>query len=181
MAKRNDMIVNVLIAMLVAYSCYYIYTQYYSHGEFMEEQLAGVAEEVVEAAGVAEEAIVAPVAPKKSNVPSAYDTEASTNLTLTKPQEANIPLPECAQNKAFVSTNLLPKDAPKQDNFAEFSPAGGNFVDSSKFIIGAVSQTTRNANLQLRSEPANPRTKASPWLQSTILPEDSRRSMEIGN
>ena len=38
----------------------------------------------------------------------------------------------------------------------------------------------RNANLQLRSEPANPQVKVSPWLQSTIEPDTNRRPLEIG-
>ena len=38
----------------------------------------------------------------------------------------------------------------------------------------------RNPNLQIRSEPANPQVKVSPWLQSTIEPDSNRRPLEIG-
>ena len=41
-------------------------------------------------------------------------------------------------------------------------------------------QSLRNANRQLRSEPANPQVKVSPWLQSTIEPDTDRKPLEIG-
>jgi len=83
----------------------------------------------------------------------------------------------------FVSSHLLPKGDTKLDEkFDEFSPSmlkGKNFLEADRFI-GAQSQSLRNANQQLRSEPMNPQTVVSPWLQSTILP-DERRPMEIGS
>ena len=44
--------------------------------------------------------------------------------------------------------------------------------------IDTVGSSLRNANLQLRSEPANPRAAVSPWSQSTIDPDLSRRPLE---
>ena len=38
----------------------------------------------------------------------------------------------------------------------------------------------RNANLQVRSEPPNPTTKVSPWLETTIEPDTMRLPLEIG-
>ena len=46
--------------------------------------------------------------------------------------------------------------------------------------INTVGQSLRNANLQLRSEPANPQLAVSPWGNSTIGPDMSRRPLEIG-
>ena len=46
--------------------------------------------------------------------------------------------------------------------------------------VNTVGQSLRNANLQLRSEPANPQVKVSPWLQSTIDPDSNRKPLEIG-
>lgn len=58
---------------------------------------------------------------------------------------------------------------------------GQNFLEADRFIgINAVGQTLRNANLQLRSEPPNPQVVVSPWLNTTIAPDVSRRYFEIG-
>ena len=96
----------------------------------------------------------------------------------------NIELPSCSQ---FVSSNLLPKDDPKLDeNFSEFSPAkdlqGQSFIDTNKYSIGMQSQTLRNANHQLRSDPpiSNTMECASPWNKSTISAE-ARRPLTIGS
>ena len=96
-------------------------------------------------------------------------------------QEIN--LPTCTQ---FVSSNLLPKDDPKLDaSFTEFSPAkdleGQSFIDTNKYAIGMQSQTLRNANHQLRSDPPISSTMAcaSPWNNTTIDQEE-RRPLSIG-
>ena len=95
-----------------------------------------------------------------------------------------IDLPSCSQ---FVSSNLLPKDDPKLDeNFSEFSPAkdlqGQSFIDTNKYAIGMQSQTLRNANHQLRSDPpiSNTMECASPWNNTTISAE-ARRPLSIGS
>jgi hypothetical protein len=46
--------------------------------------------------------------------------------------------------------------------------------------IDTVGQTLRNANLQLRSEPPNPRNNVGPWNNATIEPDLSRPSFELG-
>ena len=46
--------------------------------------------------------------------------------------------------------------------------------------INTVGQSLRNANLQLRSEPANPQLNVGPWNQSTIAADTMRRPLEIG-
>ena len=91
----------------------------------------------------------------------------------------------CDQNKIpFLSSNLLPKEDPKlQDDFSEFAPkasdiSGANFLDSDRFTMS--SQTTRNANMGLRSEPPNPRNIVTPWMMSTIEPDTTRKPLEIG-
>ena len=97
---------------------------------------------------------------------------------------SNMDVPSCAQ---FVSSNLLPKDDPKLDNtFSEFSPAkdlqGQSFIDSNKYAIGMQSQTLRNANHQLRSDPpiSNTMECSSPWNNTTIVAEQ-RRPLSIGS
>ena len=126
-----------------------------------------------------------PLTVKKSveaNVPLAYDnTEAQ--MDFTNPESSKIDLGKCGGGQ-FLSTNLLPKEDPKlDDSFAEFKPKpiAGNFIDAHKYAIGTQSQSLRNGNLQLRSEPANPQTMVCPWSQSTINPDANRPQLEIGS
>ena len=46
--------------------------------------------------------------------------------------------------------------------------------------IDTIGSTLRNSNLQLRSEPPNPTSKVSPWMNSTIEPDLMRVPLEIG-
>ena len=45
--------------------------------------------------------------------------------------------------------------------------------------VDTVGQTLRNANQQLRSEPANPQVPVSPFMNSTIAPDYMRKPLEI--
>ena len=48
--------------------------------------------------------------------------------------------------------------------------------------INTVGSSLRNANLQLRSEPANPKTATNcPWNISTIETDKFRKQLEIGS
>ena len=80
---------------------------------------------------------------------------------------------------------LLPKDT--NSKWAQVNPSSQGNLGDQNFLtaayhvgINTVGQTMRNANLQLRSEPANPRDKVSPWQQTTIEPDSNRRPLEIG-
>lgn len=46
--------------------------------------------------------------------------------------------------------------------------------------INTVGNSLRNANLQLRSDPAIPQANVGPWSQSTISPDVNRKQLEIG-
>lgn len=79
---------------------------------------------------------------------------------------------------------LLPKDNNSMWNQVNPSGEGSlkdrNFLQSGFHIgINTVGQTLRNPNLQLRSEPPCPQVKVSPWMNSTIEPDVSRRPFEI--
>lgn len=85
----------------------------------------------------------------------------------------------------LTADDLLPQD--KSSVWASVNPEGEGSLANKNFLqagfhigINTVGQTLRNANLQLRSEPPNPQVQVSPWLQSTIEPDVSRRPMEIG-
>jgi hypothetical protein len=81
--------------------------------------------------------------------------------------------------------DLLPKDVNSQ--WANLNPAGGADFKQVSFLkagyhygINTVGSSLRNANLQERSEPANPTTVVSPWQNTTIEPDLMRVPMEIG-
>ncbi len=81
---------------------------------------------------------------------------------------------------------LLPRDTNSQ--WAQLNPAGKGDLANMNLLkagyhigIDTVGQTLRNANLQIRSEPPNPRVNTGPWLQSTIEPDLMRPPLEIGS
>ncbi len=80
---------------------------------------------------------------------------------------------------------LLPKEVPVSDDFGQFSTeailSGQNYLDP-RAQIGypeTVGGTLRNANLQIRSEPANPRDPVSIWNLSTIVADKMRPQFEL--
>ena len=88
-------------------------------------------------------------------------------------------------NKQYDPSELLPKDINSQ--WAQLNPAGSadfknvNLLKAGSLIgIDTVGSTLRNANLQERSEPPNPTTSVSPWLNTTIEPDLMRLPLEIG-
>lgn len=90
-----------------------------------------------------------------------------------------------APEVSLSSAALLPKEVPVTDDFGQFSTeqilSGQNYLDP-RGQIGypeTVGGTLRNANLQIRSEPANPRDAVSIWNLSTITPEEMRPLFEI--
>jgi len=95
----------------------------------------------------------------------------------------------CFPRDRLTATDLLPKDA-ANSRWAQLNPSGQGDVSDQNFLtagyhVGVDTQgsSLKNANLQLRSEPANPQINVSPWMQSTITPSDvgtGRRPLEIG-
>jgi len=90
------------------------------------------------------------------------------------------------QQTVLSPTELLPKGG-LGASWAATNPVGlgdlkgGNFLSSGYHAgINTVSTTLRNANLDLRSDPPNPRGAVSPFLNSTIEPDLYRRALEIG-
>ena len=91
---------------------------------------------------------------------------------------------------SFPKDQLTAEELLPQNNsslWAQVNPSGEgslkdrNFLQSGYHIgINTVGQTLRNANLQLRSEPPCPQVRVSPWIQSTIEPDVSRKPFEIG-
>ena len=99
-------------------------------------------------------------------------------------QDENLPN-DCFPKDRLVAEDLLPKDG-ANEKWARVNPAGQGDVDDKNYLsagyltgINTVSGTLRNANLQIRSEPPNPRARVSVWQQSTIEPDLNRRPFEI--
>jgi len=85
------------------------------------------------------------------------------------------------------NVGLIPKEVVTTEDFGQFSPdailSGQNFLDP-RAQIGfpeTIGGNLRNANLQERSEPPNPREPVSIFNLSTIPPDTMRPKFEIQN
>ena len=93
----------------------------------------------------------------------------------------------CTPQKPLDPSDLLPtKQADEIAKFNSENPQGDgilkgvNYLDSGFHAgVNTIGQSLRNANLNLREEPPNPRVAVSPWLNSTIDPDLSRKPLVI--
>jgi hypothetical protein len=96
------------------------------------------------------------------------------------------------QASAGSSEDLTAKDLlPNHDASSEFAsryPSGSGALSDKNFLtsgyhvgINTVGTSLRNANVGIRSEPANPIQHVSPWNNTTITPDVNRRPLEIGS
>jgi hypothetical protein len=96
-------------------------------------------------------------------------------------------LPSSCNAQPFLQADqLLPKDSNSQ--FQQLNPQGGGSLHNVSLLqagyhngIDTVGSSLRNANLQVRSEPPNPTSKVSPWMNSTIEPDLMRVPLELGS
>lgn len=93
----------------------------------------------------------------------------------------------CFPRDRLTAADLLPSEDAANSKWAQINPAGQGDVANNNFLsagwaagINTVSGSLRNANLQLRSEPANPRG-SWPIMNSTIVADHMRRPLEIGS
>jgi len=91
----------------------------------------------------------------------------------------------CLNQQVASPSDLLPKD--NNNSWAQAnSPGSGELANVNLLNAGhhagidTVGGTLRNSNLQLRSEPPNPRSQVSPWSNSTIEPDLMRVPLELG-
>jgi hypothetical protein len=90
----------------------------------------------------------------------------------------------CYPRDQLTPGELLPKDPnsiwAQQNPMGTGSLKGKNFLSAGALIgVNTVGQTLRNANYQLRSEPANPQVPVSVFNVPTIEPDVNRRALEI--
>jgi hypothetical protein len=95
-----------------------------------------------------------------------------------------IPFP-CSKKEVVDPAHLLPKNS--NSAWAKLNPkADGSLEDVNLLTAGyhiginTIGQSLRNANLQVRSEPANPKVDVGPWNGSTITSDLMRKPLEIG-
>jgi hypothetical protein len=91
----------------------------------------------------------------------------------------------CSTANIQNPSELLPRDTNSQ--WAQLNPSGKGELANVNLLragyhigIDTIGQSLRNANLQIRSEPANPQLSVGPWNQSTIEPDFMRPPLEIG-
>lgn len=91
---------------------------------------------------------------------------------------------KCYPRDRLTADDLLPKDA-ANSKWSQVAPASQGDIDGRNYLtsganigINSVGTSLRNANQQLRSEPANPQVKVSPWSNTTIGPDLGRRPLE---
>jgi hypothetical protein len=120
------------------------------------------------------------VAPKSSGFSGASPAgSALPSKVAMAPSEAG------AGGAVVTAANLIPREVVQTEDFGQFSPdkilSGQNYLDPRNQIgypetVGGV---LRNANLQFRSEPINPRNPVSIFNLSTIPPDTMRPKFEI--
>ena len=89
----------------------------------------------------------------------------------------------CGMEKGVgLASSLLPREVASAEDFGEFAPedilAGQNFLEPRQQIgfPETIGGALRNANQQIRAEPANPK-EPFVWNNSTIVPDTMMRPL----
>lgn len=123
------------------------------------------------------------------NTPSVQASSPNQNSVYASVSggSAHVSAPSCSQKSVADPADLLPNVNSSDSNGAwgNLNPTKDlknvSLLDAGYHTgINTQGSSLRNANLQLRSEPANPQSKVSPWMNSTIDPDSMRRPLEIG-
>lgn len=172
MLKRNYMYVLVIVAVTGALI--------FALDRYMK--MEGFESYKAEVQALARDGDVAKDKYQHQDVPQTTSDEAMDHVEQDDASQAKM----LAQYEDVSPEDLLPSDA-AADDWSNANPKGKgslehkNFLDAG-FHVGVDTQanTLRNANYQLRSEPANPQQAVSIWSNSTMLPDPFRKEMEIG-
>ena len=173
---------HVVILLIGAFVLYYLISSYSSNKAMGPEQMSSRDTQAMYSAqnapGLQQASAVEPSQPMGQNETYAPATGMSTS-------SQGLP-PSCSQKTSSVDPKeLLPNDTNSQ--WAQLNPAGSGDLENVNLLrsgyhmgIDTIGNTLRNANLQLRSEPANPQTNVGPWNNTTIAPDTMRVPLEIG-
>jgi hypothetical protein len=125
------------------------------------------------------------VAKRTGNNPASKVVGASGQTAYAPYNGATAAPPAPVANKPAANpADLLPTDS--NSAWASMNPVGDlqniNLLNPQQVVgINTQGSSLRNANLQVRSEPPNPRTNTnSPWNISTIDDDKFRKPLEIG-
>ena len=165
---------QLLIFMAVVVGGYFLYSYSKSKGNFVDNYEG----QNQAASAVATNEGYKPSPPEGHESPEAPANGMNTNMQ-------GLP-PSCVKQSVTDPRELLPRDT--NSEFSKLNPAGSGDLQNVSLLqagtlqgINTVGTSLRNANLQLRSEPANPRVAVGPWNNSTITGDNARRDFEIGN
>ena len=119
------------------------------------------------------------------NVKAASGSVFSTRYDRVSGVSSGQNVPEnCVKRENIDPNSLLPNSSDGSYDLSNLPSSTQNpnmLTITGSNLIGGVSQVLRNANLQVRSEPPNPRVDVGPWQNTTIEPDLSRISFELGD
>lgn len=174
----------VIFTVLAAFVLIYFINTYSSKKSLIQSAMSGikgdnnVGNHLNEGAALTSGGVAAPAAPLGHNSGPAVVSGVKTDMQ-------GLP-PSCIAKKQTDPKHLLPKD--NNTDFSQKNPNSPGDIGNVSLLnagyhigIDTVGQSNRNANLQLRSEPANPQHNVGPWNNATIGPDLTRRPLEIGN
>ena len=126
-----------------------------------------------------------------SNLSQAASKESAVEMTqdssMHETQQNQLMMNEQQTQEMPSQPSALLPTSDSADAWARANPHGEgslelkNFLESGEHIgVDTQASTMRNANRQIRSEPANPQQVVSPWLNATIMPDTIRKPLEIG-
>lgn len=174
---KGHHLIAALAAALVIYMIYRLVSR--SSGDQHKDSMAGgrasaVSSGEVQSSGNAGTAVAANPAGQNEQYGAVEGGSSSQGLP-----------PSCNAQPVAQPADLLPKD--NNGGFGAMGPQGGGALENVNLLqaghhtgINTVGSSLRNANLQLRSEPPNPQTQVSPWMNSTIEPDLMRTPLELG-
>lgn len=119
------------------------------------------------------------------SLPLGQNESYSSVTGIGSPAASSSVQPSCARQPVANPEDLLPRDDNSQ--WAQLNPRGVGDLNNVNLLqagfwngINTVGSSLRNANLQIRSEPPNPQSQVSPWMNTTIEPDMMRLPLEIG-
>lgn len=119
------------------------------------------------------------------SLPLGQNESYSSVTGIGSPAAASSVQPSCSRQSVANPEDLLPRDDNSQ--WAQLNPRGVGDLNNVNLLqaglwngINTVGSSLRNANLQIRSEPPNPQSQVSPWMNTTIEPDMMRLPLEIG-
>ena len=183
-SDSNNILMALLIIIIVigiAYFIYYLYIQ-----NTTSKSLSDISKVVNQSQNQLTYPPMQQMQVPQKKIMESFDNPAKKQIQNIQQSQNNMnQQSNCAPKEQLTADELLPTD--NSSLWAQINPSGEgsfkdkNFLQSGYHIgINTVGQTLRNANLQLRSEPACPQVKVSPWLQATIEPDLGRKPFEIG-